>query len=127
MRGGFAEIFLLLSAIGATGAGAMTMRSLPEATCKVVGGEKLPVSSGGGAAMCAEIERAVARAAPTAHYDIEVRVLPKSRLIASLTVSGRALPEQHFAMMDGELDTGAVQRFAATVAEAIAQAAKAAK
>lgn len=93
--------------------------------CKVLGGEKLPTSSGGAVALCAEIEKAVAAASSTQNYSVVVRVLPKSRLSASLTVNGRHLPEQHFAIMDSDLNGGAIQRFATGVAEAIASAAKA--
>ena len=92
--------------------------------CQVVGGEKLPAASGGSKAVCAEIERAVAELAPRANYSAEVKVLSKSRLAATLIVNGRALPEQRFAIMDSDLDAGAIQRFARSLAAEVAKAAK---
>ena len=93
----------------------------------MLGSEKLPARSGGAAAVCSEIERAVASAAPKVRYSADVRVLSKSRLSAALVVNGRALPEQKFAIMDSELDAGAIKRFAASLANAVAEAARSAK
>jgi hypothetical protein len=92
--------------------------------CQVVGGEKLPAASGGGKAVCAEIERAVAQLAPQIHYSAEVKVLSKSRLAATLIVNDRTLPEQRFAIMDSDLDIGAIRRFARSLATEIAKAAR---
>ena len=92
--------------------------------CQVVGSEKLPAAVGGSKALCAEIERAIAELAPRSHYSAEVRVLSKSRLAATLIVNGRTLPEQKFAIMDSDLDAGAIQRFARSLATEIAKAAK---
>ena len=92
--------------------------------CQVVGGEKLPPASGGSKAVCAEIERAVAELAPRAHYTAEITVLSKSRLAATLVVNGRMLPEQKFAIMDSDLNAGAIQRFARSLAAEVAKAAK---
>ena len=92
--------------------------------CHVVGGEKLPPSVGGGSAICVELRRAVETVAPAVRYSAEVRVLSRSRLSAALIVNDRALPEQNFAIMDSELDAGAIKRFAHSLAAAIATAAK---
>ena len=92
--------------------------------CQVVGGEKLPAASGGSKAVCAEIERAVAELAPGTHYRADVIVLSKSRLAATLVVNGRTLPEQKFAIMDSDLNAGAIQRFAHSLAAEVAKAAK---
>jgi hypothetical protein len=127
MRGGFAAFVFLLSVLGSTSAGAMNVGSRPNGRCQVAGGEKLPSSVGGNTAVCAEIERAVAAAVPNAHYHVAVEVVSKSRLSASLVVNGHALPEHHFAIMDSELDAGAIQRFAESLARAVAGSAKAAK
>jgi hypothetical protein len=127
MRGNFAASIVLLTVIALFPAGAMSVSNkAPIEHCSVVGGDKLPPLSGGSIAVCAEIERAVAAASPAAHYSAEVLVLSKSRLSATLVVDGHALPEQHFAIMDSELDAGAIQRFAASLARAVAGAAKAA-
>ena len=92
--------------------------------CQVVGGEKLPTTSGGSKGVCAEIERAVAELAPRARYTAEVTVLSRSRLMATLIVDGRKLPEQRFAIMDSDLNAGAIQRFARSLAAEVAKAAK---
>ena len=92
--------------------------------CQIVGGEKLPAASGGSKAVCAEIERAVADLAPRAHYSVEVKVISKSRLAAILVVNGRRLPEQNFAIMDSDLNAGAIQRFARSLAAEVAKVGK---
>ena len=100
------------------------MNSLSSLRCHVVGGEKLPAASGGSKAICSEIERAIAALAPKARYSAEVTVLTKSRLAATLVVNGRTLPEQKFAIMDSDLNAGAIQRFACSLAAEVAEAAK---
>jgi hypothetical protein len=127
MRGGFAAFIFLLSALGPTSARAMNMGAQPNGRCHIVDGEKLPASSGGSSVVCAEIERAITATAPNAQYSVEVKVLSKSRLAASLVVDGHALPEQHFAIMDSDLNAGAIQRFAASLARVVAQAVSAQK
>ena len=127
MRDGFAIFTFLLSAFGPTNVVAMSARSDSIGHCHVVGGEKLPAASGGSAAVCAEIQRAAVKMAPGVAYSAEVNVLSRTRLSASLVIDGRTLPDQHFAIMDSDLNPGAIQRFAASIAEAIAAAAKVAK
>jgi hypothetical protein len=92
--------------------------------CTITGGENLPPGSGGNAALCSAIERAVAARAPTAGYSVQVKVLPRSRLSAVLVVNGRTLPEQKFAVMDRELDSTSIKRFADSLADQAAEAAK---
>jgi hypothetical protein len=62
--------------------------------------------------------------APAARYSAKVTVISRSRLAATLIVNGRALPEQKFAIMDRELNAGAIERFAHSLAAEIAKAAK---
>lgn len=90
--------------------------------CSVVDGRKLPPASGGGAALCAAIERAVAARAPGVAVSTEVRVLSSSRLSAIVTVNGRTLPEQSFARMDRDLDGSAFERFAEALAAEVVKA-----
>jgi hypothetical protein len=118
-------ILLLATAIAPAGAPAMSPsgKAAP-GRCHVVGSEELPSASGGASAICAEVERAVAAVAPAARYSAEVKVLSRSRLAATLVVDGRTLPEQNFAIMDRELNPGAIQRFARSLAAEIAKAAK---
>jgi hypothetical protein len=91
--------------------------------CHVLGGEKLLKGRVDANAICAEVERAVAAAAPNARYTAQVKVLPRSQLSASLVVNGRSLPEQHFAVMDAELNLGSIKRFAQSLAAEVAKAA----
>jgi hypothetical protein len=89
--------------------------------CWVVNGDKLPAESGGAAALCAAIERAVSARAPGAAFTAEVTVLSPSRLAATLTKEGHRLPVQKFASMDRELNTTSFDRFAETLAEEVAK------
>jgi hypothetical protein len=127
VRGTVATFVFLLSTLSPTSVGAMSVGSDPISRCQVVGGDKLLASSGGSATVCAEIERAIAASAPNAQYSIEVKVLSTSRLAASVMVDGHALPEQNFAIMDSDLNAGAIQRFAASLAKVVAHAARAPK
>jgi hypothetical protein len=92
--------------------------------CRVVAGEKalggLPATQ----SMCAEIEKAIAAAAPKVRYSVEVRALSASRLVATLVVNGRKLPEQNFAVSDRNLDADSIRRFAKALATEAAKAAK---
>jgi hypothetical protein len=91
--------------------------------CQVTGGELLPSESGGADALCKAIADAAAKQAPGLGYSVEVRVLPRSRLSASLTLSdGRKLPEQSFVRMDKPLSIGAFARFAESIASELAKA-----
>jgi len=121
MRNGVARIFVLLLAVCMpANANAMSTNR----HCRVVAGEKMLAASGGVSALCAEIERAIAAAAPKTRYAVDVRALSASRLAALLTVNGRKLPEQHFAVMDRELDAASIREFAESLAEEVAIAAK---
>jgi len=50
--------------------------------------------------------------------------MPRARLSATLIVDGRTLPVQNFAVMDRGLDAASIRRFAQSLAEAVAKAAK---
>lgn len=92
--------------------------------CTVVGGDKLPEQFGGAQLVCRAIERAVAAQIPTRDYRVEVNVISPSRLSAVLTVHGRSLPEQRFAVMDRNLSPASIQHFAESLALVIAEAGK---
>jgi hypothetical protein len=102
----------------------MSASGAPSGHCRVVAGEHLLGGAGGAAAVCLEIERAIAAAAPRAKYSVLVKAMPHARLSAALTVNGHALPEQNFAVMDGELDSASVHRFGQSLAAQVAKAAK---
>ena len=99
---------------GVTNAGA----SVPARHCRVLAGEKLGAASGGAAAICSEVERALNAAVPGARYQVDVRVVSPARLSATGTINGRSLPEQNLASSDRDLTPGAIRRFARTVGEA---------
>jgi len=52
-----------------------------------------------------------------------VRVLRPSMLATMLIVEGKALPEQKFAVMDRNLNTRSIERFAQSIATKVAEAA----
>jgi hypothetical protein len=124
MRGRIAPFLLVLLAALPSGAAAMTMPGPPVGHCRIVAGENFLTGDASGKMVCAEIEQAVAAAAPKARYSAEVRAMPRARLSARLVVNGRTLPEQNFAVMDHNLDLGSIRRFAAAVAAAVAKAAQ---
>jgi hypothetical protein len=120
MRRGFAALILLAVVSISTDADAMGNGS-----CRVVEGAKYLASAGGGGAICAAIKRAISAQAPHARFSVEVKALSPSRLSASVVVNGHALPEHKFAVMDRDLGSDAVQRFARSLAEEVFKAAKA--
>lgn len=121
MRGSFEASILVVGAVAALGYGAVVNAATPR--CRVEGAANLP-SGRGPRDLCAQIERAIAVASPHAQYVVTVKVLSSSRLVAFPTVNGRILPEQNFAIMDHELDAGAIRRFAEALAVEVAKAAK---
>ena len=101
------------------GGSGMSADAVPSARhCRVIAAEKLTAESGGAAALCAEVERAVGAAVPSGKYGVEVRVLSPARLSATMVVDGRKLPEQNLASSDRNLTPGAVRRFARSLAQA---------
>ena len=93
----------------------------PAPSCQVIG--KLPAASGGADALCREIAAATAEAAPGVRYTIEIRVLPRDRLSATVTTTdGRQLPELGIASMDKPLSASSFKRFAASIATELAKA-----
>jgi len=121
VRRQLAAIALVAGALFCGNACAMNAPARQSPQCRVVDGGKLPAGSGGAAVLCAAIEQAVSARAPGVAYRAEVRALSSSRLSATLTVNGRALPEQNFARMDRELDRPAFERFAEALAEQVAK------
>lgn len=92
--------------------------------CSVVGGDKLPTETGGSEAVCAAIRDAAAAEVPTKTFSVEVRVLGRSSLTATLTTAdGKVLPEQNFAVSDQNLTKGSLERFAKALVGEVARAA----
>ena len=100
------------------------MSAHEERNCRVTGGEKLPAASGGAGALCAAIEAAVGQHAPKVRYDVEVKVLSRSRLAATILVNDRRLPEQKFAVTDRDLNSESIKRFAAALALEVTRASR---
>ena len=112
-----------VAALASGSACAMSPPERSSADCRVIGGELLPPDSGGADALCSAITHAAAKHAAGVGYNVEVRVLPRSRLSASLTLNdGRKLPEQSFVRMDKPLSRGAFARFAEAIAAELAKA-----
>jgi hypothetical protein len=92
--------------------------------CQVTGSDKLATSSAGFNTICDEVERAIAANAPGVRYSAEIKIISASRLAAGLIVNGQKLPVQNFAVMDGNLSTASIKRFATALAVAVLKASK---
>ena len=110
-----ATLFLVTSGSGC----AMSGNSGAHKHCRVTGGELLPPASGGADALCATIEQAASAQAPQLSYSVEVRVLSSSRMAATITAGERKLPDQKYAISDGEIGKTSFQRFADAIAAAL--------
>ena len=93
-------------------------------SCRVIGGEKFVSGTGGAAAICTAIEKAVGARLPKAKYTAEVRVLSKSALAANVIVDGRKLPEQNMSVSDRNLSASSIESFARSLAEQMAKETK---
>jgi hypothetical protein len=99
--------------------------SAPQArSCRVLNGEKLPPESGGAAAICSAIEQAISAKGTKVAYKADVHVLSPSGLAVNLEVGGRKLEEQHFGIMDRNINPSFIKRVAETVADQVVSAAR---
>jgi hypothetical protein len=114
---------MVFAAGAAACAPAMSASPAP-VSCRVVQGEKLPAEVGGADAICSAIMRAIADRAPQVRYSAEVRVLSKSSIAVNIDVGARKLPEQHYSVMDRNLNPASIKRFAEAIAEQLADAVK---
>ena len=92
--------------------------------CQVLGGEKLPASTGGASGICDAIERAIAAEAPSVNYSAEVRILSHSAMKATVHVNGRQVADQQLSVMDRKLNASSIERFAKALAVEVAKASK---
>ena len=115
------SISVITAALLVEGACAMDSNIRSE-HCRVFDAGKLPAASGGAIALCAAIEQAASEKAPGVEFTAAVKVISSSRLTATLTKGGRKLPEQNFASMDRDLSPGSFERFAAALADQLANA-----
>lgn len=124
MRKGLALMMLSLSAVSAAGSAcAMNSPSPQLVDCRIVGGDKLPADSGGADALCNAIAEAAAKQAPGRRFQVDVQVLGRSALAATVTTAdGTRLPEQKMAISDRGLTRGSLERFAKALAGEVARA-----
>ena len=123
MRGKFTQFAALAGAFVAAGCAA-TMTSAakaPQGICRIAPGSKLSADLNG--ALCQEVKRAMAEAIPGTPFSVEVTAISPSRLAAEMTVNGKSLPQQNFAVMDNRIDRNSIRRFAQSLGE-IAKASK---
>ena len=92
--------------------------------CRIVDAGKLPAEAGGGDAICSAIAQAIAARAPDVRYSAEVRVLSKSSIAVNVAIGARKLAEQHYSVMDRNLNPASIKRFAQALADEVAEAAK---
>src|SRR5215213_6953918 len=116
-----ASILLLTAAMAPAGTSTM---SNPLGPCHIVGAEKLPREIGGGAAVCSAIQRAISAQAPGLKYTVHVEVLSQSSVKATVDMDGRRLPEQRISVVDRDLNTRSIERFANALASEAAKAAR---
>jgi hypothetical protein len=108
MREKLATIALAMALTAASsGACAMSAPQLEAASCRVVGGDKLPQETGGADALCRAIKEAVAARAPKLQYSAAVRVLSTSSLAATVKFADGPGPHQS---SDREVCAGACLR-----------------
>ena len=124
-RGTAAAIAALLLAGTGGSACAMGQAEMKPTACRVAGGAKLPAETGGERQLCAAIDAAARERASAVPFTVEVRVLSASSLAATVTLKdGRKLPEQKLAVSDRQLNRQSIERFAAAIARAAADAGK---
>lgn len=123
MHRGFGGLLFVSALVAANGgACAMAQSNNDSAKCRVVGAEKLLSKAGGAAALCKAIDSAVRAKTPAADYRVEVRASSPREIGARIFVSGRALPEQHLAVMDRAISAQSIARFAGKLADQVAAA-----
>jgi len=119
MRAKFVAAVLASIVASANGSAcAMNSPSAQKTACQVIGGEKLPESSGGAAGLCAAIKEAA-----QGRFSVEVRVLSEHSLAATVTMAnGRSLPEQRLDISDRTLTRKTFEWFAQNLASEAAKA-----
>jgi hypothetical protein len=123
MHGKLAKIAVAAALGCASGSACAMSVADSRPACRVVNGDKLPVGSGGAAALCKAVTAAVDAQAPGQNYSVEIRVLGTSRLAAVVTAGdGQKVAEQQLASMDKPLTNGSFKRLADALAAELANA-----
>jgi len=115
----------MASVLAGAGLASATVAGVTPAPCQVIGAEKLPAAAGGAEAICAAVQHAISAQAPGVRYRAIVKVVGPARLTTALVVNGHQLPDQNFAVMDRNLNPASLERFAHSIAAAVAKASKA--
>lgn len=89
--------------------------------CSVEQGERLPAETGGPDALCAAIREAAAPAGESP-ASVRVRVLSTHAVEAQVTLGDRRLDPIQIARSDRPLGRASLERFARSIASAIAKA-----
>jgi hypothetical protein len=125
MWGGFQTVVIASTILAPSGSLEMNIsKTATSSHCTMIGGNALPPALGESEAICRAVEAAIIARSSTHDYRVQVKVASPSRLSADVVVNGRTLPEQRFAVMDGVINSGSIQRFAESIAEVVAAAAK---
>lgn len=122
MRRGLVPMIVGLATLSIAGSGcAMNSPNKQLVDCHVVGSGLLPADAGGADGLCKAIRDAAADQAPGKRFAVEVRVLGRSMIAATITkADGTKLPEQKMAVSDSELNRSSLERFASALAGLVA-------
>ena len=116
----------LLAASVSGGACAMTDSTHEPVSCRVSGADKALADAGGPAALCELIERAAQARAPGVSFQVEVRAPTAYSLAARVRFpDGQVLPDLNMSISDRSINRNSVERFAAVIADAVAEAKRA--
>lgn len=118
--------FLAAAAVLGGAAAAAAMEGKPmDVDCQVVrGADKLPAASGGEAALCRAITRALAAAAPGVRTRVEVTLGRSATLQAvALLPDGRPLASVGLSVSDAPLSAASFDHLATDLARLVAEAA----
>lgn len=122
MSGRGALIAIVLAAF-APSACAMNKPAKNASWCEVVSGEQFLNKTGGAAALCKAIERAVSAQRLTEVFTVTVRVGEGSSFSADVTLAdGRRLPVMSMVEFDRAMTEDTINRFGLSVAEHVADA-----
>lgn len=83
--------------------------------CRFTGAERLPKGLDR-KAVCAAMRQALSQQGVRPPYAIDIEIKSSSRMAASLTVNGRALPRQNLAVSDDQLTLASIRQLADALA-----------
>ena len=92
-----------------------TASAKTDGECRVVGTERLPKGLDHNS-VCTAIKQALAQQGVRAPYAVDVEIKSSTRMSASLTLNGRALPRQNLAVSDDQLTLASIRQLAKALA-----------